>query len=203
MKNSYFILIVILQSLFLILYFALYITEFGFKEFIDTLKSKSFGPDKEYIIRPFTNVFNDYWDNAGLGFALKEIFSFFVMFFTLIELIILTVLFFKKGGKCQKIMKYVLIILSFINMIIYLVIAFISKYKVDLEDEKIYIFDDDFNNEIKANLNYMFIRKIFLIICPFAVIIGMVFQFIRIVKTNDINIGEFGQELSSDEKDKD
>ena len=66
-------------------------------------------------------------------------------------------------------------------MIIYLAFAFDEKSEINLEKDKIYSFDEEFNKEIKKNLDFMKSRKIFLVVCVFVAILGIIGKFIIII----------------------
>ena len=55
------------------------------------------------------------------------------------------------------------------------------KNKVNLTNQEIYIFDDEFNKEVKNNLKKMYYRKIYMILFSIIVSIGSLIQFILIV----------------------
>ena len=65
--------------------------------------------------------------------------------------------------------------------IINLVDSIKLKYKLDLLDEEIYIFDDEFNNEIKEKFTILYETKIYMIICSFIWLLGMIAQFVLII----------------------
>ena len=45
---------------------------------------------------------------------------------------------------------------------------------MNLSDEKIYIFDDEFNEEIRKNLKFAYERRIYLLVCTFFVMLGTI-----------------------------
>ena len=53
--------------------------------------------------------------------------------------------------------------------IVFVLDSFNAKYKIELDEEKdnIYRFDNEFNKEIKDNLNYMYNRKIYMFVTIF------------------------------------
>ena len=66
-------------------------------------------------------------------------------------------------------------------MIIFLQFAISAKSEINLEKEKIYSFDEEFNKEIEKNLNFMRKRKIYLIVCVLVAILGIIGQFIIVI----------------------
>jgi len=77
------------------------------------------------------------------------------MLITIIELIIATCFQFSKYVLLKKFFSVFLLFHALSNMLIYLVYSFIAKYKVNLKSNEIYVFDDEFNKEIKSQLNFM------------------------------------------------
>ena len=65
--------------------------------------------------------------------------------------------------------------------IINLVDSFKLKYRLDLPDEEIYIFDDEYNNEIREKFTIMYETKIYMIACSFIWLVGMLSQFALII----------------------
>ena len=54
-----------------------------------------------------------------------------------------------------KLFSVFLLFHAFVNILIYLVYSFLAKYKVNLKSSEIYAFDNEFNIEIKKQLNFM------------------------------------------------
>ena len=71
--------------------------------------------------------------------------------------------------------------MAFLIAIAYDVFAFEVEYKLNLNDDEIYIFSDKFNEEIKKNLNYQLTRKINMIICVFLAQGAMITQAVLII----------------------
>ena len=59
--------------------------------------------------------------------------------------------------------------------------SFKAKNKLNLVDEEIYVFDDEFNSELKEKLKTMYERKIYMITCSLIFSIGIFVQFILIL----------------------
>ena len=111
---------------------------------------------------------------------------FFMHLICLAEIIVLNIIFFlqicKKCCKIGRAIVSLLLLLICMCMAIYnLKNSFKVKHKLDLPDEEIYIFDDEFNNEIKERLKIIYETKIYLITCSFVWLIGMVAQFVLII----------------------
>ena len=190
-RNIILIIILIPEFIALIIFHIKYIKQFSFQDFMSTLKEKVYlksQEDSEEIISSFESIFGRYYDNAGLGFAIHILISLFILIIAIIELTSLTICqLINKFICCKKCCSIFLPIHCFLDMIIYLVFAFSAKYKINLENDKIYSFDDDFNKEIKENLDLMYNRKIYLIACVLVAIIGIIGQFFIII----LNIKEY------------
>ena len=87
-------------------------------------------------------------------------------FVTLVAALVTSVLF-QTCRNCLKVCRAVvsLILLTYclFLMILFLIESINTKYKVNLADDQIYIFDDEFNDEIKEKLKLMYARKIYMI----------------------------------------
>ena len=104
------------------------------------------------------------------------------MILTIIALIFLVIWqFCGKCKNCKKCCDFFFPIYCLLNMIIYLYFAFSAKYKVDIPENEIYVYDEEFNKELKKNLDFMYERKIYLIVCVFVAIAGIITQFILIL----------------------
>ena len=190
MKNlkiiSIFILFIIIGSL--IIFHFKYVAQFNFYKFMTKLEDKLSLKEKEKeidyktmeaILQAYYKVFNHYFDNAASLFALLTLLSMYVLFFTIIAILISVILQFgNKSKDCKFFFIMFFSIYSLANIIIYFILAFNSKYKLDLSEKDIYIFDDEFNQEIKNNLYFMFKRKIYLITFVFLAFIGIIAQLI-------------------------
>ena len=66
-------------------------------------------------------------------------------------------------------------------MICYLGLTFDEKTEINLEKDQIYIFDEEFNKEIKKNLDFMKRRKIFLIVCSVVATLGIIGEFVIVI----------------------
>ena len=189
MKIKNILLIVLLIPIFIsiILFHIKFVAKFQYKDFIHTLENKAYERKNETniytIVDSFEEIFSKYTDSSGLMHAIYIITSFSVLIITIIELITLVIIQLKKTccGCCKKCCSLFLPIHCLFNMIIYLSFAFNEKSEVNLEKDKIYIFDDEFNKEIEKNLDFMKKRKIYLIVCTFVAILGIIGEFIIVI----------------------
>ena len=190
-KYKLFVLIISLicipELICLILFHVKYISDFTFESFMNKLQKK-LDELGEYDINyypTFENLFNKYYDTTGLNLMIKFLQS-FVVFITIFALLLLT--FLLQISCCCKQRDFLRFILSIISLIIcfgvsftYVSFAFKEKYKIEMSEDKIYIFDKDFNQEIKDNLDFMFNRRIYLIVCPFFLQVCLIAQLLFIV----------------------
>ena len=198
-----FILCIVIGGL--ILYIKKYILIIAYRDFMKVLKEKL---ENQYENNDYYNYYNEFESvfgtyNNDLFFLGPEAHR----IFTFIEIILIGVaIIFQLCNNCWKIFRAVisLLILSgclFIN-IYNIYISFQIKNKVNLTDDQIYIFDDDFNNEIKENLKKMYNRKIYIITSLFFVIVGLFTQFVltiidlRISPTNNNNVKKNNNKVS-------
>ena len=189
MKIKNIILIVLLIPIFiaLIIFNIKFVAKFQFKDFMHTLENKVYERKNEKnidgIIDSFEEIFCRYSDSSGLMHTIYIMTSFAVLIITIIELIILVIIQLKKVccGCCKKCCSIFLPIHCLFNMIIYVSFAFTEKSEINLEKDKIYIFDDEFNKEIEKNLDFMKRRKIYLIVCVFVAIIGIIGEFVIVI----------------------
>jgi len=172
-------LILTIEIASLIFFHGQYISQFEFKEFMVELEHKETLQNKtidESTLIEFRHLFNSYFDNSLAGYNAKIFGSFWIMFSTIILIAALSVFeacktdaFFNKSWCIYFIPVY-----SLLTMIIYILIAFSSNDKLNLTNDKIYLYDDAFNNEIKNNLNFMVKRKLYLIICSLVSLFGII-----------------------------
>ena len=113
--NIILLAILILEIVALILFHIKYIAQFNFRNFMSTLYDKM-NLTEEYELREeyehrekykkyekYEAVFNKYYDNASLGFAISTATSLFVMILTIIALIFLVI--WQFCGKCKNCKK--------------------------------------------------------------------------------------------------
>ena len=157
------------------------------------------------IFKEFEELFEKYVQrsNEGLGITFgtgigQAIISIYIMIpingFLLIGVLLQTC------RDCIKICRGVfsLILLSFcvIVAILTLIESIITKYKLNLSDNQIYLYDDKFNKEIKEKLNMMVERKIYMLAFSIYFTLSVITQYILIIidiqlfkkKNNNINI---------------
>ena len=168
---------------------------------MDKLNTKMHEKKNDLDYSKFEKIFGRYYDNGALGIGVSKLMSFLIMVITIVVLItaILLKLLYKYCldccNCCCKWHKKSCIIFSLIytllNMIIYLDLAFERKVKLDLTDEEIYIYDGEFNEEIRKNLKFMYERRIYLLVYTIFVMAGAIAQLIIIIifrePTNKIN----------------
>ena len=186
--NFIYLLVIIVQIILIIFFHIKFVSQYDFKDFMASLQEREYERNHtdDDIMIPYEKVFNRYYDNAGLSQGLSIVGSFLIMISTIITLITSGILQFciiKKN--CGRKGAIVCIVYSFIAMMIYLVLGFNAEYKVNLKDEEIYVYDDEFNQEIKKNINFMKTRKIILILFSILVIFGIIFEFIVVVFLNN------------------
>lgn len=171
-----FIIITFEISVLIIFHFK-YVKQFDYQDFMEKICL-----DHKKLCDEFENIFSHYSDTIEFSFLWKSIKSFFVMASTNLALIIILILEFCGDTKKYKpVWEILLLFYCFGMMMIYLNYAFNAKYKVNLPDNEIYVFDDEFNKEIKINLYFMYKRKIYLIVCPLVVITGTIVNIILIL----------------------
>ena len=172
--NLLLLIISILVIISMVIFIVLYMSNYHFKDFMDKLheKLREF-KDRDKYETEFKRLFNEYYDSTPLIVAvlgLKTIAVIVPIFFLL-----LTVLLFQ-NNKCLKQKQFLRFILSIIFLIscmgiaiVFVLDSFNAKYKINLDEEKdnIYRFDNEFNKEIKDNLNYMYNRKIYMFVTIF------------------------------------
>jgi len=86
---------------------------------------------------------------------------------------------------CMKICRGVtsLILLTFcvILFILYLIESIKTKYKINFLDNRIYLYDEEFNKEIKEKLNMMVERKICMLVFSIFLTLSVIAQYILII----------------------
>ena len=196
MKYTYIILIicslVIVTSI--IIFHIKFTAKYSFDYFMHTLKNKIYEKEQQNEERNETDyfsyenlekmeeVFGRYSDTSGLTVALYTLMSLFILIITIIEIVFLLIFQLPKCLCCCKnCCSFFSPIHSLFNMIIYLILAFGEKYKVNIEDEEIYIFDEEFNKEIRKNIDFMKNRKIYLIVFGLLAFIGILVQLVMVI----------------------
>ena len=173
MINLIITIIGIVSLISLILFIVVYMSEYNFKSFMEELKDKlySLGEFDYKYYNAFLSLFNEYYDTTTLTVTFNALKAFCVIFS--IFCLLLTVLLWQ-NNYCLKQRQFLRYILSIIYLILCLGIAFVfvvfslnAKNKVDLSEDTIYRFDDEFNQKVKSNLNYMYNRKIYMFTCVF------------------------------------
>ena len=166
-------ILVIAELAILIICFVFYIKQFSFESYMEQLYEK-FNCDLDgsgcsnIVIEKFEDLFNDYKEMSGLDHLIYKVLGFIPLLIIFIFLISSTIGCLcqkcrKNCCKCQKKCSYMYIIAAIVFSVPYIVFAHYAKNKIDLTDEEIYQFDDDFNQKTKKNLKFMKTRKIILI----------------------------------------
>ena len=180
-------LICIPELILLLLYIVKYLAEWNFHDFMEKLDKKlwDLGDYNEDYFSEFEELFNRYSDSTGL-MALANIFKSLAVFVPIFILLLFVVLF--QINYCCKQKDFLRFILSIIFLIIcfgisfvYVAFAFQAKYELNLTDDKIYIFDEQFNKEIKDNLDFMYERRIYMIVCIFLSLFFFLVQIVLII----------------------
>ena len=192
----------ILEIAALIIYLGKYISNYSFKSFMEKLSEKldySSESDQKYL-RVFEDVFNKYTDSTGL-FALGNFFTMAIVLVAIGILLLFTILiqlkvFCRQDDSKRFIFSLIFIILCFAINFANLDPAFNAKYEVKLDKDQIYRFDDEFNEEIKDNLDFMYERRIYLIVCFLLTQIFFICQIVlviikdKIIKKEDVLINK-------------
>lgn len=165
----------IAEIIILLILHIFYVYQFTFHDYIKELYKK-FGLDMDFdsdhgniITDKFEELFNNYREDfIGLAHALSSFFSFLILFLVFIFLLSFMITYLchlrRKGCcRCKKCYSMFTIIFSMIASIPYIYYAFDAKYKIDLSDDVIYSFDDEFNKRTRKNIKFMKIRRIILI----------------------------------------
>ena len=183
---------VILLILFILLIAELVVLYFFLKKRMDKYDSlfvsKLHNKMIEYVHYLNTYIFNEFeelfvkYKNVGefLGEALKSIFNYVaIAAFLLIGVLLQTCRDCLKV--CRGVFSLIFLTLCFGAMVKYLVESIMTKYKVNLTDEQIYMYDTEFNKEIKEKLDMMFERKIYMLAFSIFLTLSVIAQYILII----------------------
>ena len=123
------------------------------------------------------------WGIAFGGIIAQVIISIFIMGITSGFLLIGVLL--QTCRDCMKICRgeFSLILLSFcvIVAILALIESILTKYKLNLSDSQIYLYDIEFNKEIKEKLNMMVERKIYMLVFSIYLTLSVITQYTLII----------------------
>ena len=168
-------ILAIAEIIVLLILHIFYVYQYTFSDYIKELYKK-FGLDMDYdsdhgniITDRFEALFNEYRDSfSGLAIVGSSFFSFLILFLVFIFMLSFMITYLchlrRKGCcRCKKCYSMFTIIFSMIVSIPYIYMAYAAKYKIDLSDDVIYSFDDDFNKRTRKNIRFMKIRRIILI----------------------------------------
>ena len=160
-----------------ILYYCKYDLIYSNGDFKNTLKQKlESNITSEYrydLEREYNSVLGK--DNRGLELLLLLSGIIFAIIAVLLQI-------------CKTCWKIGRLVISLLLITICLFFAYFSldnsfkvKNKVNLTDEEIYVFDEEFNNKLKEELNIMYERKNYLIIYGIIFTVGLFAQYIIIL----------------------
>ena len=141
--------------------------------------------EKDRIRSAFEAVFHHYSDSTGIGGLGLAFISFAIN--TVIFALIIVMLILQCHCVCKKdiliktIWSIIMLVLAFAIAIIYDVSGLNVKYTIDLRDDEIYIFSDEFNQEIRENLDYVYNRRKDMITCAFLAQSVMIIQIVLII----------------------
>jgi len=82
---------------------------------------------------------------------------------------------------CRGVFSLILLSLYFGSMVKYLVESIMTKYKVNLSDSQIYMYDSEFNKEIREKLDMMFERKIYMLVFSIFLTLSAITQITLII----------------------
>ena len=134
------------------------------------------------IITEFSKVFFDYSGNNWFSILILKLGALIILILTAIELLRLVIIQLKRTccGCCKETFSFIFTIHSLFDMLIYLVFSF-DPVEINLEEDQIYSFDEEFNKEIKNNLDFMKKRRIYLIVCSSVAILGVIAQLVIVI----------------------
>ena len=100
---------------------------------------------------------------AGLGTAIMFVFLLISHFVNIIFFIVLFILFATSSARtCRTVLLIlILIVLSISLLISILFVTFYTKTEVDLNDDELYIFDDELNKQLKEVLDDLTVRLLY------------------------------------------
>ena len=163
----------------LILYYIKYDLIHKNRDFKNTLKEKielepKYDPKYKYESE-FNSVFGDS--------SSSDVIKFLSFLFCLVFLIIAISL--QLCKTCWKIGRSIISLILITPFLFYAYYALKTSFKtkniLNLKEEEIYVFDDEFNNELKEKIQIMYERKIYMIAFSLIFSIGIVIQFILLL----------------------
>ena len=182
------IILSIIVFVLLCIYSSKYNDEYQFQSFMLTFERKlnelSYINNKDKIRYAFKSVFHRYTDSTGLNSFLQSLKILFIDFAIFTGLVFMSILQLECPCKGENLLKSILsiisVIITFGITIVYIVYAFQAKYKIELNDEEIYIFDAVFNEEVRRNINLAYDRRVYMITCVLLADFIMICQIILI-----------------------
>ena len=172
LSSTYF---AIVEIVLLIILHIFYILQFTFYDYMKILFLKfgfdmtDYDAEENTITRKFEDLFNCYTAEAGglthLWYSFLSFFCLFLVFIFMLSFMITYLCHLCRKGccKCKKCYSIFTLIFSMIVSIPYICYAYAAKYKIDLSEDVIYSFDEDFNKRTRKNIRFMKIRRIILI----------------------------------------
>ena len=82
---------------------------------------------------------------------------------------------------CRGVTSLILLTFCIILFILYLIESIKTKYKINIPDNRIYLYDEEFNKEIKEKLNMMVERKICMLVFSIFLVLSVITQYILII----------------------
>ena len=181
----------LVEIVLLVILHIFYIRQFYYLDYIEELYKKfglDYGEedvDGNYITWAFEKVF----EPNGLGALWYSFLSFLCLFFVFIFIFPFTITYLchirRKGCcKCKICYGYFTLIFSMVLSAAYIYYASVAKYKIDLSDDEIYRFDDNFNKKTRKNLKFMKIRRIILIVGVCLLYVAYIAHFLLLLLNN-------------------
>jgi len=149
----------------------------------------------EYVHYPYPNIFNEFEklfvkyselesENQNFGEVFGEVLISILYYCAFAAFILLGVLL-QTCRDCLKVCRgvfsLIFLTICFGSMVTYLVESIMTKYKVNLSDSQIYMYDSEFNKEIKEKLNMMFERKIYMLVFSIFLTLSAITQITLII----------------------
>ena len=166
-------ILIILEIVFLAICYVFFISRFFFEDYMDELylhfgldmySEECYGCD---IIKEFETLFGKYQNHEYLYDIMMISFPFpLAVYIFLLSFMIIYLCHLKRKSccKCKKNYSYISIIFAMYLSVSNFVYCYFARTTIDLTEESIYRFEDDFNQKTKRNINFMKARKIILIL---------------------------------------
>lgn len=181
------IILFCIEAAGLIIFEIKYLLIYQYYDFMKSLNDRLlliYGGENEDYLR----IYGEYESVLGkyVGYNLRGLGGAIQLFFYLIQFAILLISnLLQLCNKCCKICRGVFSLLFHLIVFAYNFIvlsdSFSIKNEINLTDDEIYLFDEQFNNEIKKTLKVFYERKIYMITCLFFVCGAIIAQFVLII----------------------